>query len=160
MKKNLNRRTFLKASGMAGAAIGSAGLGFFGYESGKDLNTYTGCVDFQGAEQSFNRKKYAVDQPHYQKVGKTSRVDARTGVVFSRFYSLMNQWTDEKGILGLNPLLRNYYQSHPNDLKLDLRLIREISSKRMKDKKKYGQKFILSNAWSKAMGAVKPFPVR
>lgn len=160
MKKKVSRRWFLKTGGAAGAAMGSAGLGFFGYESGRDPRTHTGCVDYQGQGRLFDRNKFTVDRPHYRRVGEPSRVDARTEVVFSRFYQLMNQWTEKKKTAGLDPLLREYYQNHPRELEMDLRLIRDISTRRMIDQKKFGNKFVLSSAWSKALGAVKPFPIQ
>ena len=42
----LNRRQFLKASGAASAALGSVGLGLFGYEAGKTPDSYTGWKTF------------------------------------------------------------------------------------------------------------------
>ena len=51
--KKLSRRQFLKASGAASAVLGSAGLGFFGYQAGKDSYSYTGCESFQGQAQIF-----------------------------------------------------------------------------------------------------------
>jgi len=158
-KKKFNRRQFLKASGAAGVVVGGAGLGFFGYESGKDPNTYTGWIDFQGSAQTFDRKKHAVDRPHYDMVGTGKRVDARTGVIFERFFSLMNQWNDKTGIEGVEPYLQEYYKQNPQDLEMDLFLRNEIYPKRLVDKKKFGNRFILSNAWSKAMGAVEPPPI-
>ena len=41
--ERLNRRQILKATGAASAALGSAGLGFFGYEAGRDPDSHTGC---------------------------------------------------------------------------------------------------------------------
>ncbi len=57
-KQKFNRRQVLKASGAASAVVGSAGLGLFGYESGKDPETYTGCEVLEGACQTFDRKAH------------------------------------------------------------------------------------------------------
>ena len=159
MKRRINRRQFLKAGGTAGAILGGSGLGFFGYESGKDLSAYTGCVDFQGEAQFFDRKKFQTEKPHYRKIQETSRIDARTEVVFNRFYAFMNQWDNDKGLMGLSPLLSDYYKKNPESLRMDLKLRNDIYPKRIRDKKKYKRKFILSTAWSRAMVAVKPAPI-
>ncbi|MBA7704988.1 hypothetical protein ES703_113811 [subsurface metagenome] len=108
-----NRRTFLKATGAASAGIGLSGLGLYGYQAGKDPMTYTGCEGFQGAAQSFNRKRFAVDKPHYEKVGPTSRADGRTEVVFSRVGAAMTAARSGTKIENLNEPYRSYYQKHP-----------------------------------------------
>jgi len=46
----INRRQFLKATGAASAALGSVGLGFFGYEAGRDPESYTGWETREGAQ--------------------------------------------------------------------------------------------------------------
>jgi anaerobic selenocysteine-containing dehydrogenase len=48
--KRLSRRQFLKASGAASAVLGSAGLGFYGYEAGRDPSSYTGWKTFEGGD--------------------------------------------------------------------------------------------------------------
>lgn len=68
-RNRLNRRQFLKASGAASAVLGSVGLGFFGYEAGNDPESYTGLETFEGAHQTFNRKRFQVEKPHYKKDG-------------------------------------------------------------------------------------------
>jgi len=154
--KNFSRRQFLKASGAASAFLGSAGLGFFGYQAGKDPESYTGQENFEGANQTFNRKRFAVDQPTYRKTGPTSRPDARTEVIFYRRGTFMQQWKDESGIKSLEPLLQKFYEKHPEALELDLYNMKEIFPKQMADYRKYRKQFILSEAWSNAMGAVSP----
>ena len=155
----LNRRQFLKTSGAASAGLGSVGLGFFGYEAGKDPATYTGWKTFEGGDQTFNRKRHAVDHPTYEKVGPTSRPDARTEVIFSRIMAFRSKWKDESGVDGLDPYLQEYYKKHPNVLKMDLYLMKEIFPKMRADYRKYRNQFIISNAWSNAMGAAKVPPV-
>lgn len=151
-----DRRQFLKAAGVASAAIGTAGLGFFGYEAGKDPQSYTGCEGFQGAAQDFNRARFSVDVPPYEKIGQTRRVDARVEVIFSRTSRLMQQWNSEKGLNGLDPLLQFFYREHPGSLEEELRLRREIFPRRREDSLKFSDQFILAEAWSRAMGSVWP----
>ncbi len=157
--KRFNRRQFLKASGLASAALGSTGLGFFGYEAGKDPESYTGWENFEGANQTFNRKRKSVDHPTYEKVGTTQRPDARTDVIFQRRSLFMRQWKDETGPEGLDDYLQEYYRKKPEDLELDLYSMKELMPKLMADSRKYRNKFLLANAWSNAMGAVSPRPI-
>ena len=151
-----DRRKFLKVAGGASAALGTAGLGVHGYFAGKDPQSYTGREGFQGASQDFNRKRFAVDAPTYEIVGETQRADARTGVIFQRFPRLMRQWDDARGIESLDPLLKEYYETNPDELEADLSLRLEIFPKRRQDNREYGDQFILAEAWSHAMGAVWP----
>jgi len=157
--KKFDRRQFLKASGLASAALGSAGLGFFGYEAGRDPESYTGLENFEGANQTFNRKRKSVDQPNYVKVGQTQRADARTEVIFQRRSLFMRQWKDDTGLEGMDDYLQDYYRKNPEDLELDLYSTKELMPKLMADSRKYRNKFLLANAWSNAMGAVSPRPI-
>jgi reductive dehalogenase len=154
-RQSLSRRQFLKISGAAGAALGTGCMGLFGYQAGKDPSTYTGWETFEGAGQFFDRKPYEVDSPTYEKVGESGRIDARSEVVFSRI-SHVFRYDDEKGVGGLPDYLQAYYKAHPEDLELDLYLVRELFPKQRADHAKYGDKFILAEAWSDAMGAVEP----
>lgn len=151
-----SRRQFLKISGATGAVLGGTGLGFFGYQAGRDPHAYTGCETFQGAAQTFDRGRFFVDYPTYEKTGPTSRTDARTEVIFSRFSALMHQWNEEKGLESLDALLQEYYKEHPDYLEEDLRCKTEIFCAMRQDSQKYGKKYLLAEAWSNAMGAVWP----
>jgi reductive dehalogenase len=155
-KPKMARRTFLKGAGAASAALGVSGLGFYGYEAGKDPMTYTGCEGFQGAAQSFNRERFAVDGLPYEKTGPTSRPDGRTEVIFSRM-RIMRTVAD-KTIDELDEPYRSYYQKHPEDFELD-KQNRELMRKVRQDSKENRDCYILTLAWSKAMGAVSPDPV-
>ncbi len=155
-KQKFTRRGFLKASGAASALLGSIGVGMFGYYSGKDPESYTGCELLEGAMQNFNRKAFMVNTPVHEKVGKTSRPDARTEVIFSRFPRFRKQWNDEKKLDSLDPLLKDYYKNHPEDLMVDLNLQNKIFPNLMKDKQIYRHQFLLAEAWSDAMGEVWP----
>ena len=140
LKNKLSRRQFLKASGAASAVLGGTGLGMFGYAAGKDPESYTGWKNFEGGSQTFDREAWSVDKPTYEVVGPTSRVDARTGMIFYRSGSLRRQWSEEKGIDGLDSHLKEYYKKNPDDLELDLYLIQKVFPKFMKDRRKYKNK--------------------
>lgn len=88
----MNRRSFLKAAGLASAAAGGAGLGAFGYAAGKDPNTMLGWQNEYGASLIFNRKRYEVDAPTYQKVGPSHRIDARVEQIFERRGRFMREY--------------------------------------------------------------------
>ena len=151
-----SRRHFLKATGAASAVLGGAGLGFFGYEAGRDPNSYTGWENYEGANQTFNRKRWEVDSPHYEKVGPSSRPDARTEFIFARRPTFMRSWKEEQGLDSLPLVLKEYYQTNPKILEEDLYLMKEVFPKMMSDRRKYRKQFLLSEAWSNAMGAVSP----
>lgn len=158
-KMKLDRRQFIKASGLAGAFLGSVGLGFHGYEAGKDVESYTGMQNLEGAAQTFNRKGFEIGGSAHEKVGQTSRADARTEVVFSRMGAIF-RYDEEKGLDGLEPHMAEYYRKHPENLELDLQIRKEIFPKRMKDKQKHWREFVLTEAWAHAMGAVWPESIK
>ncbi len=153
---NFNRRQFLKASGAAGAVLGSGGLGLFGYASGKDPNTYLGWQTNEGINQTFDRSKWEVDHPLYEKTGPSSRPDARTENIFDRRGRLMRQIKDNVKVEDLDELLQEYYKKNPEDFELDIYSHRELMPKLRKDSEEYGDKLILAEAWANAMGAVSP----
>lgn len=152
----MDRRKFLKSSAAAGAAISGVGMGFFGYEAGIDPDSYTGWKNREGGYQTFDREKWSVQKPTYEKVGPTQRVDARTEVVFSRLGPLFKNWSEENGIENLPDYRKEFYKKNPEILKLDLKVKAELFPKLREAKKKYKDQFILSEAWSNAMGSVWP----
>ena len=158
-KSNLNRRKFLKFSGLAGAVLGSAGIGVSGYKAGKDPETYSGLQSYEGADQSFDRTDWEVDTPTYQKAGPTRRADARTEVIFNRRARLGMQYTEGIQPGDLDDVLKEYYREHREDFELDVFNKKEIAPKLREDSKKYDKKYIIAKAWATAMGAVSPRPV-
>ncbi len=154
-----NRRAFLKASGIAGVALGGVGMGVWGYKDGRSPASHSGWESSLGASQHFNREAFTVNKPSYQKLGESKRIDARTDVIFYRFAELSRQWRDESGLNGLEVPWREYYASHPQELELDLRLKREILPNNRVDQEKHAAQFRLSTAWAHAMGAVSPAPI-
>ncbi|RKY80442.1 hypothetical protein DRQ07_05475 [candidate division KSB1 bacterium] len=155
-ESKFSRRSFLKISGAASATLGMTGLGFFGLQAGKSASSYTGRESFQGAAQSFNRKKFIIDKSPHVKVGQTSRIDARTEMIFARIPRLMRQWKKGIEIDDLDPLLKSFYKSHPDQFELDSDLINRVFPEFRKANKEYGEKYLLAQAWSNAMSAVWP----
>jgi reductive dehalogenase len=155
-EKQISRRGFMKLSGALGAAIGSAGLGLFGYQAGKDPRSYTGFESQEGAAESFDHTGFTISGSPHEKVGEVVRADPRSEVIFSRFGRLMRDWDGETGLESLPDDLRDYYQAHPQDLEVDLSVRDELFPKLRADRAKYGHQFILAEAWSGAMGEVWP----
>ncbi len=155
--KKFNRRDFLKASGAASAVLGSAGVGMFGYAAGKDKNTYLGWQTYEGVNQFFDRAPWEVDKPTYEKVGHTSRPDARVEQLFNRRGQFYKHYKENLKIEEIeDELLRNYYLENPDVFALDVQNIEEIMPALRKDDAEYGQQFFLAESWANAMGAVGP----
>ncbi len=158
-EQGFSRRQFLKASGATSAVLGGAGVGLFGYAAGRDPNSYLGWQTYEGVNQYFNRSKWSVEEATYERVGPTSRPDARTENIFSRRGRLFRQYRER------NPakpedlddeLLRAHYEKYPEDWELDVINMKEIMPKQRADDEEYGDRFYLSEAWSGAMMAVSP----
>lgn len=154
----VTRRTLIKAAGATSAVLGLSGLGLCGYQAGKDPDSYTGCEGLQGAAQSFDRKRFAVDEPHYEKVGPTRRADGRTEVIFSRVDVARSAAQMGKRIEDLDEPFRGYYEQHPGDFELD-KQNSELRRKVAEDSPENRNRYILAEAWADAMGAVSPRPI-
>ena len=157
-KSELSRRQFLKGAGAVSGIAGGVGLGFFGYAAGKDPSTYLGWQNETGASQTFSHKRHEVDEPTYQRVGPTSRPDARVENIFARRGSFRRQYESVKEGGEFEEPLKSYYEEHPEDIELDRLAQEEIMPKLLEDQEKYGDQFLLATAWSNAMGAVSPRP--
>ena len=164
-QEKLGRRKFLKLTGSVAAVAGGAGSAVYGYQAGMDPASYTGCVSKQGGAQTFNRRRFAVKSPTYERVGETRRIDARTEVIFNRAGRVAQQlmqegWGPEQGVDGLgDELLKAYYAEHPEDMEEDARLHREIQPTQQEEPRKNSERFLLAEAWSNAIGAVSPPPI-
>ena len=153
----LDRREFLKISGVASAVVGGTGLGLFGYAAGVDPQTYLGWQNEEGASEIVDHGKYEVDEPTYERVGPTSRPDARVENIFSRRGRFMRQYRRmQTGAEMEDEVLAAYYEEHPEDLELDKLMMEEIYPKLRADMEKYGEQYLLAVAWSDAMFAVGP----
>ena len=158
---HLDRRQFMKAAGLVSGVAGSAGLGLFGYAAGQDPNTYLGWQNEEGATQTFNRKRYEVDEPPYERVGPTSRPDARVEQIFERRgrYRRAVRSMSEDGSGEFEEPLKSFYEENPDILELDRINHEELMPLQYADSQEYGDRFFLAEAWANAMGAVSPRPV-
>jgi reductive dehalogenase len=159
MGHSVNRRQFMKAAGLVSGVAGGAGLGLFGYAAGQDPNTYLGWQNEEGAVQTFNRKRFEVDEPTYEITGPTSRPDARVEQLFERRGRFMRAWHAVREGGEFEEPLKSYYEAHPEVLELDRMNVEEIMPALLADHERYGHQFLLAEAWSDAMGAVQPQPV-
>jgi hypothetical protein len=158
-EQSLSRRQFMKAAGLVSGVAGGAGLGLFGYAAGIDPNTYLGWQNEEGAVQTFNRKRFEVDQPTYEIVGPTSRPDARVEQLFERRGRFMRAWRTVREGGEFEEPLKSYYEAHPDVLELDRVNVEIVMPAQRADRAEYGDRFMLADAWSNAMGAVQPRPV-
>ena len=149
----------MKAAGLASGVAGGAGLGLFGHAAGTDPNTYLGWQNEEGAVQTFNRKRFEVDEPTYEIVGPTSRPDARVEQLFERRGRFGRAWRAVQEGGEFEEPLKSYYEAHPEILELDRINVEVIQPAQRADRAEYGAKFMLADAWSNAMGAVQPRPV-
>jgi reductive dehalogenase len=186
VEEGVGRRDFLKMAGLASAAAGGAGLGAFGYAAGRDPETYLGWQNQEGASLTFNHRRYEVESPTYQKVGPTSRPDARVEQIFERRGRFGREYrtlsgggrtgsspgtppsdfppSEEEGVGKISAddfpePLRGHYAANPQDLEMDILNTEELQPLQRADSREYGDQFLLAHAWSNAMGAVGPRPV-
>ena len=73
----------------------------------------------EGAVQSFNRKRFEVDDPPYEIIGQTSRPDARVEQLFERRGRFMRAWGTVREGGEFEEPLKSYYEAHPEVLELD-----------------------------------------
>lgn len=157
-KLKVDRRTLIKAAGATSATLGLSGLGLCGYQAGRDPDSYTGCEGLQGTAQDFDRKRFAVDKPHYEKVGPTRRADGRTEVIFSRIGTARSAAQKGKKIEDLDEPFRGYYKQHPEDFECD-KQNSELRRKVAEDSPENRNRYVLAEVWADAMGAVSPRPI-
>lgn len=161
----LSRRKFLKISGIAGSAVGLAGIAGAGYQAGKDYSSYTGWEKYtHGEGQFFNRKPFHVDSPpSYEKTGQTQRIQRveqlfyRMGIVYPLIRKGRDgsppKWTPEMGVEAIpDDNLKEYYKTHPSSLDEFIQT-REASKVQHQNWEKYKKKYALADAWSNAHSA-------
>lgn len=159
----MNRRNFLKFSGLAGGVLALAGYSTAGFFSGRNKDGNTGYGrHYYGKGQFFNRKPFLVEKPVYEIVGKPQRIQymdnlfKRNAEMFAFMYSLgeggYNE-VKEKGVDILPGQLKAYYKENPV-------AFREFFKARDKAKEqrliwdKYKGKYHLADAWSTAHSSI------
>ncbi len=155
----MNRRSFLKYSGLASGVVAITGIASAGYMAGanKDGSTGLGRAPY-GKGQFFNRKPFLIEQPNYEQVGKTERIQfvdhlfRRNGEMFRYIrreadgdFSLAR----ERGITALPNPLKEYYTTYPGAFE-EFFLAREKAMEQRANWGKYRNKYLLADAWSAA----------
>ncbi len=71
----MDRRKFLKYTGLAGGTLALGGIASAGYMAGADKDGHTGFGrTYYGKDQFFNRKPFLVEKPTYEITGPAKRV--------------------------------------------------------------------------------------
>ena len=157
--KKINRRDFIKYSGIAGAALTLSGIAGAGYFAGKDKSTHTGWgKGAYGENQDFNRTPFRVNNPTYKKAGKPVRIGYLENI-FNRngeLYRLMHprdgsnpKWSLQQGVDDLPGDLKKFYKKHPGRLDEFKKAYRR-GRQQKKNWEKYKDQYLLADAWSAA----------
>ena len=168
-KKNgaMSRRDFLKVAAVAGVAV-QAGVVFgSGITEGSSHKSYTGWEANNPGSQFFNRKPFEFTGPAHTPVGTVRRPSHITDYVFGRVgvfesaYEKNPTWTLDDPIedLGLPPPVTAFYNKFPERLEWDYRTFSETIPNNREDKKKYGNYYLLANAYESGFSATaNPLP--
>lgn len=151
-KSGLSRRDFLKTGGLVAAAIQVSGIAGAALAAGKDKDSYTGYESWEGEQQTFNRKKYELDEVPYKKTGEVRRPGRYTDLVFIRAgifgQALAEGWTKEDGVDALGEPLASWYKENPSQLELDIERETVVLPNAAKDHQKYDEYFVLADAYA------------
>lgn len=143
------RRDFMKLSGLAAAAFGSASIFGTSYLNGKDpSNEYS----WESTKvEYFDRTPFEVDKPTYnvlrKEIGRPNYMEHR----ISRAGRIGKADLDD--LSTLPPDLQAFYKERPAVLELDKRLIREIRPAQAKLNKERAHEFVLHKAFFDAWSA-------
>jgi epoxyqueuosine reductase len=151
-KNGISRRDFLKASGLVAVAVQTAGIAGAALAAGKDKDSYTGYESWEGEQQTFNRKRFEIDDLPYKQVGETSRPGRYTDLIFMRagifMHALAEGWTEEDGVDALGEPLASWYKENPDALALDIERETVIMPRAAEDHEKYDDYFALADAYA------------
>jgi reductive dehalogenase len=179
-KKGVSRREFLKLSGTIAAGIQVGAAAGAGLAAGKDPSTLTGWQHLGDNTQFVNRKSLAIKDLPYEIIGKTKRPVAvesafeRNSLIMRGIMSAKRAERESKlspemqeaprmgGMRGIQmtmpsperfpePML-SYYKQYPERYELDKLRMESIMPKKRKDIQKYGDYYMLIDAWSGAWG--------
>ncbi len=159
----MDRRNFLKYSGLAGGALTLAGASTAGFMAGKNKDSHTGFGRAPyGKDQFFNRKPFLVEKPTYRVVGKPSRIQYLDHL-FRRNSELRRyifsgaggdfQKVRNEGTEALPEPLKNYYEKNPSAFEEFFRAMDKAEEQRA-NWEKYKDKYMLAEAWSTAHASV------
>lgn len=148
----LSRRNFLKIGGLASAGLTMFGTAGAAYHAGKDKASYTGYESWEGEQQTYDRKRLAIDGPAYKPVGKVVRPGSFTDLVFTRVHifgeKLKAGWKKSDGVDALGEPFASWYKQYPDQLDLDIECNTKTIPNSMKDHAKYDGYFALADAYA------------
>jgi reductive dehalogenase len=151
-KQGISRRDFLKIGGLTGAVLQVVGFAGAGLASGQDIDSYTGYKNFEGVEQTFNRKAYEIDGLPYEKVGEVRRPGKITDLIFFRggiFHQFVaGGWKMGDSLEVFPPPLAQFYAENPDALEGDWIRETEVLPNAFKDHQKYDDYFALADAYA------------
>ncbi len=157
----MSRRDFLKVAAVAGVAVQAGVVLGAGIAEGKSHKSYTGWEANNPGSQFFNRKPFEFTGPAHTPVGEVRRPSHITDYVFGRVgvfegaYEKNPSWTLDDPIedLGLPPPVTAFYKEFPERLEWDYRTFNETIPNNQEDKKKYGNYYLLANAYESGFSA-------
>ncbi len=151
-KQGISRRDFLKIGGLTGVAMQIIGFAGAGLAAGQDIDSYTGYKNFEGVEQTFNRKAFEIEGLPYKKTGEVRRPGFLTDFVFARsgiFHGAVAAgWKLGDPLDPFPPPLQQYYQQNPETLELDWQRETEVMPNAFQDHQKYDDYFALADAYA------------
>jgi ferredoxin/uncharacterized protein YktA (UPF0223 family) len=165
----VSRRNFLELAGVAAAAASAGGFYLGGVQAGSDPESYTGWESFNPGTQFIDRAPFEFDGPAHTPVDTVRRPSHLTDYVFgrvARFDMACRRHPDWK--LG-DPVenlefpapLTDFYRQFPERLEWDYRTFKETVPASMEDRKKFGNYYMLAEAYSTGFsyhGAYLPRP--
>lgn len=159
---HIDRRKFLKISGLLSGAISLGGIAGAGLAAGKDPKSYTGWgKNNTGEDQFFDRTRFYTDEAVHNQIGSTRRINyiedifKRNGELYRLLYAKdpEKRWKKEDGIEALPEELRNYYQQNPESLD-EFFLAQKMAKEQHKNWEKYRERYALADAWSAAHSSI------
>ncbi len=148
----LSRRDFLKIGGAAGVALQVIGFAGSGLAAGEDIDSYTGYKNFEGVEQTFNRKAFEIDHKPYKVVGEIRRPGYLTDYVFARTgvfgQAVAAGWKLGDSLDAFPEPLAKFYEENPETLELDWECQTVVMPTAAENHMKYDAYFALADAYA------------
>lgn len=146
---NINRRDFIKISGLTAAAVGTVSVGGTGYLAGASPHSNLGWENTK-VKEYFDRTPFEVDKPKYNLVGTPKRVSYLTHR-FSRMSEFMKLNLDDPSTFSSD--LKEWYDSNPDALAIDKELKTKVIPEKKKTVEEVGHRYIIHNAFFGAYSA-------
>lgn len=160
-EKGISRRNLLKLAGAAGVAVQAGALVVAGRQEGQSSESLTGWESFHPGTQFFNRNPFEFEGPAHKPVGEVRRPSHLTDYVFGRVMSFERAFRSHPGWkledpienLELIPEIEAFYREFPERLEWDFRTFSETIPNNMQDRRKYGNYYLLAEAYEAGFSA-------